>query len=84
LRRGMGKTTLSEVQQNFDNRSEKGEFLALNPEADPVRKLFTTPDTIAAEREVIQQMLAGQGRIEPILSAREAASLSQQPSSLNS
>lgn len=84
LRRGMGKTTLSEVQQNFDNRSEKGEFLALNPEADPVRTFFTTPDTIAAEREVIQQMLAGQGRIEPILSAREAASLSQQPLSLNS
>jgi hypothetical protein len=39
---------------------------------------------IAAERAVIQHMLAGQGRIEPILSPREAATLSEQPSSLNS
>ena len=40
LRRGMGKTTLSQVQQNFDNRSEKGEFLALNPEPIRARKIF--------------------------------------------
>ena len=84
LRRGMGKTTLGEVQQNFKARSENGEFLGVNPEADPARKLFTTPETIAAERAVIQYMLAGQERIEPILSPREAATLSEQPSSLNS
>src|SRR5215831_6196024 len=83
LRRGMGKTTLAQVHQNFNKRFEKGEFLAVNPEADSARKLFTTPETIAAEREVIQHMLAGQQRVEPILSAREAAGLSEQPLSLN-
>lgn len=84
LRRGMGKTTLAEVQQNFNARSEKGEFLAADLRADPARRLFTTPETIAAERAVIQHMLAGQGRMAPILSLREAAPLSEQPSSLNS
>ncbi len=84
LRRGMGKTTLAEVQQNFKARTEKREFLAANLGADPARRLFTTPETIAAERAVIQHMLAGQGRMEPILSPREAATLSEQPSNLNS
>lgn len=84
LRRGMGKTTLGEVQQNFKARSKNGEFLAVNPGVDTARRLFTTPETIAAERAVIQHMLAGQGRIEPILSPREAATLNEEPSSLNS
>jgi len=84
LRRGMGKTTYHEVHQNFQTRVEKGEFLAVNPAADPTRRLFTTPETVAAERAVIQHMLAGQGRVEPMLSPREAAAAAVQRSDLNS
>jgi conjugative relaxase-like TrwC/TraI family protein len=85
LRRGMGKTTYREVQNNFQTRVEKGEFLVANAAAaDPARRLFTTPETVAAERAVVQHMLQGQLRLEPVLSPREAAAVATEHSALNS
>ena len=82
LRRGMGKTTYEQVRQNFENRVLKGEFLTNSPTR-TVGRMFTTPETVSAEREVIQRMRAGQGQTEPILSHLEAARMANQHSHLN-
>ena len=83
LRRGMGKTTYEQVRQNFENRVLKGEFLATSPATRTVGRLFTTPETVSAEREVIQRMRAGQGQAEPIVSPREAVATTNKHSHLN-
>ena len=83
LRRGMGKTTYEQVRQNFENRVLKGEFLATQPATRTVGRLFTTPETVSAEREVIQRMRAGQGQAEPIVSSREAVATTNKHSHLN-
>lgn len=84
LRRGMGETTYGEVHQNFETRLHRGEFLAAPTAPNPTLRLFTTPETVAAERAVIQQMRLGQGQVAPILSARDAAAVTDQHSYLNS
>jgi conjugative relaxase-like TrwC/TraI family protein len=84
LRRGMGETTYGEVHQNFETRLHRGEFIAAPAATNPTLRLFTTPETVAAERAVIQQMRVGQGQVAPILSARDAAAVTAQHSYLNS
>jgi len=84
LRRGMGEITYSEVHQNFETRLHRGEFLAAPSTPNPTLRLFTTPETVAAERAVIQQMRIGQGQVAPILSARDATAVTDQHSYLNS
>lgn len=84
LRRGMGEITYSEVHQNFETRLQRGEFLAAPSTPNPTFRLFTTPETVAAERAVIQQMRIGQGQVAPILSARDATAVTDQHSYLNS
>jgi len=84
LRRGMGEITYSEVHQNFETRLQRGEFLAAPSTPNPTLRLFTTPETVAAERAVIQQMRIGQGQVAPILSARDATAVTDQHSYLNS
>jgi len=84
LRRGMGEITYSEVHQNFETRLQRGEFLAAPSTPNPTLRLFTTPETVAAERAVIQQMRISQGQVAPILSARDATAVTDQHSYLNS
>jgi len=84
LRRGMGEITYSEVHQNFETRLQRGEFLTAPSTPNPTLRLFTTPETVAAERAVIQQMRIGQGQVAPILSARDATAVTDQHSYLNS
>lgn len=83
LRRGMGKVAYQQVRQNFENRALKGEFLATRPAARSIGRLFTTPETVSAEREVIQRMRAGQGQTEPVVSPREAVAITSQRPRLN-
>jgi len=84
LRRGMGRATFSEVRRTFEARVEKGEFLNAAATSDGARRLFTTPETLAAERAVIQHMIRGQGQVEPVLSPRSAAALGAEFPNLNS
>ena len=83
LRRGMGKVAYQQVRQNFENRVLKGEFLATSPAARAIGRLFTTPETVSAEGEVIQRMRAGQGQTEPVVSPREAVAITSQRLRLN-
>jgi conjugative relaxase-like TrwC/TraI family protein len=83
LRRGMGRTTFSELRHIFEARVEKGEFLNPAAPSDAAPRLFTTPEMLLAERAVIQHMMQGQGQVEPVLSPRAVLALSAQLSDLN-
>jgi AAA domain-containing protein len=84
LRRGMGKTTYGDVRQNFEERLRKGEFLAASLPGKAAGRFFTTPETITAERAVIQKMRAGQGQVEPVLTRNESLAVANQHSHLTS
>jgi conjugative relaxase-like TrwC/TraI family protein len=83
LRRGMGRTTFSELRRQFEARVGKGEFVTVAAVSDPGRRLFTTPEMLAAERAVIQHMIRGQGQVEPVLWPHGALALSAKLSHLN-
>src|SRR5262252_3853498 len=83
LRRGLGRTTFSELRRVFEGRVGKGEFLNAAALSDPARRLLTTPEMLAAERAVIEHMIRGQGQAEPILSPRARGALSAQLPDLN-
>src|SRR5215469_10604695 len=83
LRRGMGRTTFSELRRLFEARVEKGEFVTAAAVSDPGRRLFTTPEMLAAERAVIQHMIRGQGEVEQDLWPHVALALSAKLSHLN-
>lgn len=68
LRRGMGEVSFSEINEEFRRRREDGEFLSVQSRKHSSGRSFTTPETIAAERANVQQVLAGRGAATPNLS----------------
>lgn len=65
LRRGMGKVTYSEVQKTLRIRIDQGDFVSRGQKGGG--HFYTTPEMIAAERAVINQMRAGLAQMGPIL-----------------
>ena len=72
LRRGMGETSYRDVRLEFDRRRDLGEFRSVQGKKHDSGRSFTTPETIAAERANIRDVLAGRNAIEPIMSAERA------------
>ena len=63
LKRGIGAVTLSDVRANVERRVQAGDLIAIRPDRpDATGRVFTTPEMLAAERDVIAQMQAGRGR----------------------
>lgn len=83
LRRGMGSTTVDEVQHNLHRRLDAGEFIDLHRRDFSPSKELTTRQTLAEERSIIAQMRAGQGKAKPILSRDEAQRLHLRHGRLN-
>ncbi|WP_419807092.1 AAA family ATPase [Terriglobus sp.] len=67
LRRGMGEVSLQDVQEEFRRRREEGEFRSVPGQKHSSGRSFTTPETIAAERANMQQVLAGREAGTPML-----------------
>ena len=67
LRRGMGEVSLGDVQEEFRRRREEGEFRSVQSQKHSSGRSFTTPETIAAERANVQQVLTGRGAATPML-----------------
>ena len=67
LRRGMGEVTFQDVQEEFRRRQQEGEFRTVPGHKYSSGRSFTTPETIAAERANVQQVLAGRGASAAIL-----------------
>ena len=73
LRRGMGETTYADIRTEFEQRRGEGEFLQTGRAKHDSARRFTTPATIAIERENVALMRAGQNTVNPILSENQAA-----------
>ncbi len=61
----------------FDARVETGEFLAARGQKYSSGRLYTTPATIAQERQAVQSSLEGQNQQRPIVSREQAAAYAQ-------
>ena len=73
LKRSMGNMTLTEVKADFDKRVAAGEFVEVEQRKNVPSRAFTTTETLAHERDVIQMMRRGQGQHEAIASAHPGA-----------
>jgi conjugative relaxase-like TrwC/TraI family protein len=74
LRRGMGDITYPAIRHSFDQRVAAGEFLAVQAPKHSSGRQFTTPQTIAMERNAVETLQKGQNAVEPIMSADQARS----------
>jgi conjugative relaxase-like TrwC/TraI family protein len=83
LRRGMGEIRYAEVRDSLAGRLRAGEFVGVQQSAHQTGRLLTTVKTIAAEREIVRQMRAGQNQVEPVMSRRSAIIAVDQHSCLN-
>ncbi len=84
LRRGMGETTYSQVRASVEQRLTSGEFQLVNAPKHGSARQFTTAETIQAEKEILRQMLQGQGRVEQIMPVQQAVAHTAQYPILNS
>jgi len=83
LRRGMSETTYAEVRATFERRLASGEFQHVPGQKHDSGRQFTTTETIRAEKEVLRQMLQGQGRSEQIMPIQDAVAHTGQYEILN-
>jgi len=83
LRRGMGETTYAEMRATFEARVASGEFRLVPAEKHDTGRRFTTPQTIRAEREILDRMQQGHGQRMAILSIQEAVAQSETHPELN-
>ena len=72
LRRGMGETTYQQVRTEFETRRAAGAFLSVEARKHDSGRSFTTAETIAAERENLEQVQSGKNSVEPMMSAELA------------
>ena len=83
LRRGMSVTTYAEVRAGFEARIASGEFQLVPGQKHDSGRLFTTAETIRAEREILRQMQQGQGRAEQIMPIQAAVAHTHKQEHLN-
>jgi len=83
LRRGMGETTYAEMRATFEAGVAAGEFRLVPAEKHDTGRRFTTPQTIRAEREILDRMQQGQGQRMPILPIQEAIAHTERHPELN-
>ena len=83
LRRGMGDVTHAQIRRDFDQRVSTGEFQSVDGHRHATGRQFTTPETIAMEREAVAHLRFGRAALEPILTADQAAALAATRPHLN-
>ena len=83
LRRGMGVVTYPEIRSVFETRVNQSEFQLVSNDRHDTARQFTTSQTIAAEKAVIEHMLSGQGISSQIMPIQEAVRLTDSRPHLN-
>jgi conjugative relaxase-like TrwC/TraI family protein len=83
MRRGMGEVRYPEILASFEERTSSGEFRGVGGKKYDTGRRFTTAETIRAEREIVQNVMGGQGRTAQIMTEREATGLVEARSQLN-
>lgn len=84
LRRGMGETTYGQVRASVEARLASGEFQLVSGQKHDTARQFTTAETIQAEKEVLQRMQQGQGRVDQIMPVQQALAHTAKYPHLNS
>lgn len=78
LKHATGKAPTEQVSKAFDERINRGDFVAVNRERPGAPSAhYTTPATIANERRNIEHMREGQNRFQPLISGKIAAEAAQ-------
>jgi len=83
LRRGMGVVTYPEIRSVFENRVHQSEFQLVSNNGHDTARRFTTSQTIAAEKAIIERMLSRQGLSPQIMPIQEAVQLTDSHQKLN-
>src|SRR5580704_11188431 len=83
LRRGMGVVTYPEIRSVFENRVHQSEFQLVSNNGHDTARRFTTSQTIAAEKAIIERMLSRQGLSPQIMPIQEAVQLTDSKPKLN-
>ena len=83
MRRSMGETTYAEVRATFEARVASGEFRIVAGEKHDSARRFTTAGTINAERQIVEKVLDGQGRVPQLLPVEQAIPLTEARPHLN-
>ncbi len=82
MRRSMGEAPFADVQANYRQRHAQGEFIdRVTPNS--LTRLVTTEETLAAERQILDQMRQGQNRTEPIAAEHAVRTIESQWKHLN-
>jgi ATP-dependent exoDNAse (exonuclease V) alpha subunit len=68
----MGETSYRDIQAEFYERRQAGQFRSVQGMKHDSGRSFTTPETIAAERANIRCVLQGRNALEPMMSAEQA------------
>ena len=77
LKHASGKAPSEQVSKAFDERINRGDFVAVNRERPGAPSAHYTPATIANERRNIEHMREGQNRFQPLVSGKIAAEAAQ-------
>jgi conjugative relaxase-like TrwC/TraI family protein len=83
LRRGMGVVTYPEIRSVFENRINQSEFQLVSNDRHDSARQFTTSQTIAAEKAVIDHMTSRQGVSPQIMPIQEVIRLTDSQPKLN-
>ena len=83
LRRGMGETSYRGIRAEFEERRQAGHFRSVQGTKHDSGRSFTTPQTIAAERANIRDVLDGRDAVKPMMSAEQARDQARTRSFLN-
>jgi conjugative relaxase-like TrwC/TraI family protein len=83
LRRGMGEIRYAEVRDSLARRQRAGEFVSVQRSAHQTGRLLTTLKAIAAEREIVRLVRAGQNQVKPVVSRQNAITIVDRYSRLN-
>lgn len=79
----MGDVTYPQIRQNFYARHDRGEFRTAKEAKYSSGRLFTTPETIHAERDIVRLMQRGQGAAPQILPIQGAVRITDARELLN-
>jgi conjugative relaxase-like TrwC/TraI family protein len=83
LRRGMGEASHRDIRAEFESRREAGELRSVQGMKHDSARSFTTPETIAAERANVRDVLDGRNAVDPMMTAERAREQANTRSFLN-
>jgi conjugative relaxase-like TrwC/TraI family protein len=83
LQRSLGEACINDIQQEFDRRAERGEFIAVEQDRSTPGRSFTTPAMMELEQGTIDRMGAGQAQHAELVSENTRDAIAREYGHLN-